>query len=67
MISGTVKWFDENKGFGFITAEGGKDVFVHHTALQGPGRPKLYDGQRVEFEIVEGAKGPRAENLTPVD
>ncbi len=66
-VEGTVKWFNESKGFGFIAVEGGKDVFVHYTAIKGPGRVSLREGQRVEFEIVEEAKGPRAANVTPLD
>jgi cold shock protein len=64
---GTVKWFNENKGFGFITVEGGPDVFVHDSAITGSGRRSLHEGQRVEFEIVQEAKGPRAANVTPLD
>ncbi len=67
-VKGTVKWFNDERGFGFIAVEGGgKDVFVHHTAIKGPGRVSLREGQRVEFEIVEEAKGPRAANVTPLD
>ena len=64
-ITGTVKWFNDSKGFGFITREDGeKDVFVHHTAIQGDGYKSLTEGERVEFEVVEGQKGPAAENVT---
>jgi CspA family cold shock protein len=66
-IRGTVKWFSETKGFGFIAVEGSKDVFVHYTAIRAPGRASLREGQSVELEIVEGARGPRAENVTPFD
>ncbi len=66
-VEGTVKWFNESKGFGFIAVEGEKDVFVHYSAIKGPGRPSLREGQRVEFEVVQGTKGPRAENVTPLD
>lgn len=67
-VKGTVKWFDEHKGFGFIVVEdGGPDVFVHYSAITGSGRRNLRDGQRVEFEIVQDAKGPRAANVTPLD
>lgn len=65
---GTVKWFNEEKGFGFITPEGGgKDCFVHHSAIQGTGFKKLIEGERVEFEVVEGQKGPAAENVVRLD
>ena len=63
-ITGTVKWFNDAKGFGFITPEsGGKDCFVHHTTIQGEGFKSLTEGQRVEFEIVQGQKGPAAQNV----
>jgi len=62
--NGTVKWFNDQKGFGFITpAEGGKDCFVHHTAIQGSGFKTLQEGEKVEFDIVQGQKGPAAENV----
>lgn len=64
MAQGTVKWFNESKGFGFIAREDGEDVFVHHTAIQGNGFKTLAEGDAVEFEIVEGQKGPAAENVT---
>ena len=64
MIEGTVKWFNDSKGFGFIQQDGGEDVFVHHTAIQAQGFKSLEEGQRVTFEIVEGAKGPAAANVT---
>jgi len=63
-VSGTVKWFDAKKGFGFITREGEKDVFVHYSAIQGDGYRKLEDGQAVEFVLVEGRKGMEASELT---
>jgi len=63
---GTVKWFNEAKGFGFIQQSGGEDVFVHYSAIQGEGFKTLAEGQVVEFEIVEGPKGKQAANVTPV-
>ena len=64
--SGTVKWFNDQKGFGFIERPGGDDVFVHHSAIQGEGFKSLQEGQQVEFEVVQGQKGPAAENVTPM-
>ncbi|MDD5504819.1 cold-shock protein [bacterium] len=63
MAQGTVKWFDNGKGYGFITPESGKDVFVHHTAIQGEGYKSLNEGQKVEFDIEQGPKGPQAVNV----
>ena len=64
MAQGTVKWFNDSKGFGFISLEdGSKDVFVHHTAITMDGFRTLAEGQRVEFDVVEGPKGPAAENV----
>ncbi|HEX6069785.1 MAG TPA: cold-shock protein [Longimicrobiaceae bacterium] len=61
---GTVKWFNDSKGFGFITPEdGSKDCFVHHTAIQGSGFKTLAEGEQVEFDVVQGQKGPAAENV----
>ena len=61
---GTVKWFNEDKGFGFITPEnGGNDCFVHHSAIQASGFKKLIEGERVTFDVVQGEKGPSAENV----
>jgi CspA family cold shock protein len=65
-VSGTVKWFDAKKGYGFITREGEKDIFVHYSAIQGDGYRKLVDGQAVEFNLVEGRKGLEAAELTLV-
>jgi CspA family cold shock protein len=65
--TGTVKWFNDAKGFGFITPEGGsKDCFVHYSAIQGNGFKTLAEGDRVEFEMVQGEKGPSAENVSKV-
>ena len=62
--TGTVKWFNDDKGFGFITPEdGSKDCFVHHSAIQGSGFKSLEEGARVEFDVVQGKKGPAAENV----
>jgi CspA family cold shock protein len=63
MLKGKVKWFSEAKGYGFIEVEGRKDVFVHYSAIQKEGFKTLNEGQEVEFEIVDGAKGPQASNV----
>ncbi len=63
MEQGTVKWFNNSKGFGFIARESGEDVFVHHTAIQGEGYKSLDEGQKVEFEITQGPKGDQATNV----
>ena len=66
-ITGTVKWFDDAKGFGFIVPDDGqKDCFVHHSAIQGSGFKSLAEGQRVQFEIVTADKGPAAQNVTVI-
>ena len=59
-LTGRVKWFNDAKGYGFIEQEGGRDIFVHYTAIVGEGFKSLAEGQKVEFEIIEGAKGPQA-------
>jgi len=66
LVQGKVKWFNDDKGFGFIEQDGGKDVFVHFNAIQGSGRKTLQEGQRVTMEVISGAKGPQAENVTPL-
>ena len=65
-ISGTVKWFNNEKGYGFLAQEGGADVFVHHTAIQGDGYHSLVEGQKVEFTIEQGPKGLQASNVVPM-
>ena len=65
-VKGTVKWFNESKGFGFIAREDGPDVFAHYSAIQGSGFKTLAEGQSVEFEITDGQKGPQAANIVPL-
>jgi CspA family cold shock protein len=64
MLEGTVKWFNESKGYGFIEQSQGNDIFVHYTAIQGQGFKTLNEGEKVNFEIVDGPKGPAAANVT---
>ena len=66
-VTGTVKFFNESKGFGFITREGGPDVFVHYSAIFGEGYRSLDEGQRVEFTVVEGDKGPQAQDVISIN
>jgi CspA family cold shock protein len=63
---GKVKWFNDAKGYGFIEREGGEDVFVHFSAIQGEGFKTLAEGQELEFDVVQGAKGPQAANVVPL-
>jgi CspA family cold shock protein len=64
--TGTVKWFNDAKGFGFIEQESGPDVFAHFSAITGDGHKSLAEGQKVEFTLTEGQKGPQAENIVPI-
>ena len=66
LVEGTVKWFNDEKGFGFIEQAEGKDVFVHFSAINGTGRRSLSEGQKVTMEVTQGQKGPQAENVTPL-
>jgi cold shock protein len=66
MATGYVKWFNNSKGYGFIAREGGADVFVHHTAIQGEGYKSLDEGQQVQFEVTKGPKGDQATNVTKI-
>ena len=65
-VEGTVKWFNDEKGFGFIEQENGPDVFAHFSAIQGSGFKTLLEGQEVEFTVTQGQKGPQAENIKPL-
>ena len=65
-MRGTVKWFSDEKGFGFISQEGGEDAFVHHSGISGQGFKSLQEGQVVEFDLSQGQKGPQATNVRPV-
>ncbi len=65
-VTGTVKWFNESKGFGFIEQESGPDVFAHFSAISGSGFKTLAEGQRVEFSVSQGQKGPQAENIVAI-
>lgn len=67
LVTGVVKWFNDDKGFGFIQQEGQKDVFVHFSAINGSGRRTLLEGQKVEFNITEGQKGPQAVNVSVIE
>jgi cold shock protein len=66
VATGTVKWFNPDKGYGFITREDGPDVFVHFSAIQGEGHRSLEENQKVEFDVTEGPKGPQAANVRPM-
>ena len=65
-MNGTVKWFNSEKGFGFITTEEGQDVFAHYSQINVEGFKSIDEGQNVTFDVTEGSKGPQAENITPV-
>ena len=67
MSSGTVKWFDSKKGYGFILGDAGKDIFVHYSSIAGDGFRSLKDGDQVEFDLVESGKGPQAQNVRHAD
>ncbi len=65
-VQGTVKWFNDEKGYGFIEQEGGKDVFVHYSSINGSGRKTLMEGQQVTMDVTQGQKGLQAENVNPL-
>ncbi len=65
-VQGTVKWFNDEKGYGFIEQEGGKDVFVHYSSINGSGRKTLVEGQQVTMDVTQGQKGLQAENVNPL-
>ncbi len=65
-MNGTVKWFNAEKGYGFITDENGKDIFAHYSAIQGDGYKALENGQAVSFDVVDGARGPQAANIVKI-
>ncbi|HWM29615.1 MAG TPA: cold-shock protein [Woeseiaceae bacterium] len=65
-ITGTVKWFNDSKGFGFIEQESGPDVFAHHNSIVGEGRKSLHEGQKVQFTVTQGQKGPQADNIVAI-
>ena len=66
MVEGSVKWFNDSNGFGFLSHEGGPDVFVHHSEIKGEGFKTLNEGDRVQFDVVDSPKGPRAANVTTI-
>lgn len=66
MAKGTVKWFNDSKGYGFISQENGDDVFIHYSAIEGDGFKTLHEDQQVEFEVTEGPKGPQASKVVPL-
>jgi CspA family cold shock protein len=66
VAQGTVKWFNAEKGYGFIAVDGGQDVFVHYSAIQAEGYRSLEEGQRVEFDVTQGQKGPQADKVVPI-